>query len=98
MRERLIELRKHLNVSQREFCEKLSLTQSTYAPFETGKRELRDSYVRLICQIYHVSEDWLREGTLPMFVEDRDRDLDELLYLFDKLTPELQQYLLKQAK
>jgi len=98
MRERLIELRGYFQMSQREFCERFSMTQSTYAPLETGKRPIRDTYVKLICQAYNVNEDWLRHGTLPMFTEERDKELDELLSVFDTLTPTLQKFLMKQAR
>ena len=97
MRERLIELRKFFQMSQKEFGERVGMSQSTYSPLENG-REIRDAYVKLICQAYHVSEDWLRHGIPPMLSDDRDRELDELMSLYDRLPPVLQKFLLKQAR
>jgi len=98
MRERLKELRKYFNMSQREFCERFSMAQSTYAPMESGKKPIRDTYVKLICQAYNVNEDWLKNGIEPMFLEDYDKELDELLRVYDNLSTPLQKFLLKQAK
>ncbi|MDR2899311.1 MAG: helix-turn-helix domain-containing protein [Clostridiales bacterium] len=97
MNKRLFELRKYFGISQKEFAERLGLSQSTYSPLEKD-REIRDAHVKLICNAYNVNEEWFRYGTLPMFLEERDRELDELLRVYDKLTPTLQKYLLKQAK
>ncbi len=97
MKERLIELRKYFKLSQADFAGRLGMAQSTYAPLETG-REIRDAYVKLICQCYHVSEKWFRDGIEPMFTDDRDRELDELLRLYEGLTPALRQFLLNQAR
>ena len=99
MRERLIELRKNiLNMSQREFCEKLGLKQTTYAPVETGKREIRDAYILLICQVYNINEDWLRNGKGEVFNKEPDRELEELLILYSGLPQKLKALLLRQAR
>lgn len=98
MRERLIELRQHFDMSQREFAKPLGMAQSTYAPLENGKRYIREAYIKLICQSYGVNELWFREGIGNMFTEQSDKQLQELLNVFDTLSPELQKLLLKQAK
>jgi len=99
MRERLIELRKkYFDMSQREFCERLGMSQSTYAPLETGKRDIREAYAKLICQAYKVNEDWFKNGEGEIFEVQPDRELDELMGLYDNLTPMLKAYLLKQAR
>ena len=98
MKERLLAIRKHFNKSQRDFCERLTITQSTYAPLETGKREIRDVYVKLICQAYGVNEQWLKYGIGEMFNDTPDTALDELLNLYDGLIPPLKGFLLRQAR
>ena len=100
MGERLVELReRHLNMSQREFCAGLSLTQSTYAPLERQKREIRDVYVKMVCSVYDVNEAWLRYGTPPIFnSEEPDYDLQELLRVYENLTPQLRKLLIKHAR
>ena len=98
MRERLIELRKYFGMSQREFCSKFSMSQPTYAPLETGKRPIRDAYVQLICQALNVNENWLRYGEEPMLNTAPNHELEELLNVYDNLTPELQKLMLKIAR
>lgn len=98
MRERLIAVRKHLRMSQREFCKPLGMTQSTYAPLETGKRDIRDAYVKLICKTYGIHEPWLRTGEGEMFPNAADDGLTALLNIYDALTPALRKSLLRQAK
>ena len=98
MRERLIELRKYFDLPQREFCSRFSMTQSTYAPLETGKRAIRDTYAKLICQAYNVNEKWFRTGQGAMFNEEPDRELEELLKIYDELSPALKTFLVKHAK
>ena len=99
MRERLIELRKkYFQMSQREFCKKLGITQSTYAPLESGRREIRAAYIKLICQVYSVNEDWFRNGVGEMFKDSQDEGLVELLSVYDNLSPLLKTHLVKQAK
>ena len=85
-------------MTQREFCVRLGMTQSTYAPLETGKRDIRDAYVKLICKAYNVSEAWLRTGKGDMFSDEPDKSLEELLSIYDALTPALRKCLLGQAK
>lgn len=98
MRERLLAIRQYLRMPQREFCKRLGMSQSTYAPLETGKRDIRDAYVKLICNTYNVSEAWLRTGDGEMFRKDSDNALEELLSIYDTLTPALRKCLLVQAK
>ena len=98
MNERLREVRKYTGLSQREFCAKIGMTQSTYASLETGAREFRGAYVILICKSYQVNEEWLRTGNGEMFLEEPNKALEELLNIFDRLTPALQEYVLAQAK
>lgn len=98
LKERLKELRKSLRLSQRAFCQKLGMKQSTYASFETGERVLKEAYIKLICQTYNVNENWLKLGVGSVFTEKPNNNLTELLEIYDTLTPELQKYLLMQIK
>ena len=101
MNERLVAIRKSLEMSQRAFCKRLNITQSTYAPFETGRCPMRDIYISLICRVYNVNETWFRTGVGEMFVNPEnkaDRTLDELLSIYDSLKPPLKRLLLEQAK
>lgn len=88
MKERLKELRKALGLSQQEFSERINVAQSTYAQFETGRRELRDIHISQICSTFSASEKWLRTGEGEMFIKEADSLVDQLCrkYGFDSIS------------
>lgn len=70
MDERLKKLRKKLDLTQREFAEKLHIKQNTVATYEMGRIIPSDSVVAGICREFNVNEEWLRTGTGEMFIEE----------------------------
>lgn len=70
LNKRLAELRKNLGMNQKDFASSLSLGQSTLAMIETGKRELNERNIKLICSLYKVNYDWLVKGIGSMFQDD----------------------------
>lgn len=62
MNERLRKLRKTLDLTQREFGERLGVKGNTIAQYELGRNEPIDAVLSLICREFGVSEDWLRNG------------------------------------
>lgn len=70
LNKRLAELRKNLGMNQKDFASSLSLGQSTLAMIETGKRELNERNIKLICSLYKVNYDWLVKGIGRMFQDD----------------------------
>lgn len=67
MKERLLALRKHLNLTQQQFAEKLNLSRGAIATQETNSRPLPERLIADICREFNVSEEWLRNGNGPMF-------------------------------
>lgn len=67
MRERIIKIRKALDMSQEKFCEKLSFSRSGLANIESGKNSVNDRLIYAICKEYDVNEDYIRYGKEPMF-------------------------------
>jgi transcriptional regulator with XRE-family HTH domain len=96
--QRLLAIRKYFKLSQRAFCGKLSLHQATYQPMERDGQDIREVYIKIICQVYNVSEEWFKYGTGEMFTQAPDRQLEELLSIYDSLSPPLQEFLYNQAK
>lgn len=78
MTERLKKIRKALNLTQGEFAKKLNLQQNTICLFETGKRNPSERTLEDICNIFHVSKDYLLEGTEPMFIETPSSTMEQL--------------------
>ena len=97
MNERLIEIRKSLNLSQKEFAEKIGLKQGSLSDLETGRAKIIDRVIFLICSKYHVNEKWFRTGIGNMFLE-YDKKHDEFFETFQNLNPILQDFLIKTAK
>lgn len=75
MKDRIRKLRKHLDLTQREFADKIGVRQNTVAQYEIGRNEPVDSVFSLICREFNVNEEWLRTGIGEMFIEKDDEDV-----------------------
>lgn len=69
MKDRIKKIRKELDLTQQEFADKLGIKRNTVASYETGKSNLSDGAVSLICREFNVNEEWLRTGKGEMFIE-----------------------------
>ena len=81
--ERIKKLRKALDLTQQEFCERIGVKRNTIAKYETNRGEPIDAVISLICREFNVSESWLRTGAGEMFVQ-RSED-DELAAAVERL-------------
>lgn len=84
---RLKQLRELLDISQVEFAKKTGLDRSSISLFESGKREIQDRHIKLICQTFNVNEDWLRYGNEPIFKEQSLNLVKQIVdeYKLDKI-------------
>ena len=69
---RIKELRKHLKLSQTEFGERIGLKTSAISKIEQEGSTVVDQNIKLICEKFNVSREWLTEGTGAMFAETED--------------------------
>lgn len=71
--ERIRELRKnYLHMSQTDFGERLGVNRDVIGNIELNRLvrpEQKLSLLKLICKEFSVNEEWLMNGTEPMFVE-----------------------------
>lgn len=74
MNKRLKELRNSLGFSQSAFAEKIGIKQTSYSDIETGRRELTERNLNLICKEFNVNEKWLRTGEGDMFALELDEN------------------------
>lgn len=51
--------RKVKALSQMDLCGVLGIKQPQYSRYESGKREMRGSQIKAICEYYNVSADYL---------------------------------------
>ena len=78
MIERLKYLRKELlKLSQKNFGENIGLKQNSYSNIENARIFLTERNINAICQTFNVNEEWLRNGTEPIFKEDTE-EIDPL--------------------
>lgn len=104
--ERIKLLRSSLGLNQDEFGDGIGLSRSQITNLESGRRDLTDRNIALICSKYHVYEDWLRNEKGPMLEERKENVLDKLkveygasaldlqiIAQFFKLSPEKRQVL-----
>lgn len=97
MNSRIRELRKALNLSQKKFAERIGLKQNAISYMEKNGSTVTEYNIRAICSQFSVNENWLRNGTGSMFLEN-DKKQEEFFNIFDELSPYLQDYLIKAAK
>ncbi len=76
MKDRIKKIRKELDLTQQQFADRLNVGRNNIAGYETGKRSPSDAVISLICREFNVNEQWLRDGTGEMFIEQsRDEQI-----------------------
>lgn len=65
--QRIKEVRQHLNLSQREFGEKLGVSRGVLNNIESNVVEAKPLFIQHICSVYGVDEIWLKTGEGEMF-------------------------------
>lgn len=78
MNTRIKMLRKMLDLTQQAFAERIGLKQNSIALIESGKRNISDYSVRVICREFNVNEEWLRNGEGEIFKASPSDALDAL--------------------
>ena len=73
MKERMKLLRTELGYTQEEFAKRLGLARNSIANYEIGRREPTNAIIFSICREFGVNEDWLRNGTEPMYLPTGDK-------------------------
>ena len=84
IKDRIKQLRKAKGLTQFEFADKLKVSRSNIASYETGKNELSSAVISLICRTFSVSETWLRTGEGEMF-SDTAREEEIAAFMGDTL-------------
>lgn len=81
--ERIKIARKSLNLTQIEFGNKVGISQGHLTSIESGKRTVTDKSVIVICATFGINEEWLRNGTEPMFIESDSTIISQLADEYD---------------
>lgn len=97
MNSRIIQIRKSLNLNQKYFADEIGMKQSSLSDIERGINSVTERTILIICSKFNVNENWLRNGVGEMFIEI-DKKFNEFFDIFDKLSPPLQDFLIRVAK
>lgn len=73
--QRIKNLRKDMKLNQKEFGAKIGLGQGAVSRLEQEGVLVIDQNIRLICDTFHVNEDWLRNGQGPREATDTPKNL-----------------------
>lgn len=97
MNERIIELRKFLNLSQTDFGKQIGISKSSVSDIEIGRISISERTIISICSKFNVNEEWLKYGNGNMFLE-YDKKHDEFFSVFQNLKEPLQDFLIRTAR
>ena len=97
MNERILELRKSLNLSQTDFGEQIGMKTSSISDIENNRVQISDRTIIAICSKFNVNEEWLKTGNGNMFLE-YDKKHDEFFSVFQNLKEPLQDFLIRTAR
>lgn len=78
--ERIRHFRKNvLHINQRQFAADLGMAQTGVSGLEQDGATVTDRAIKSICMAYSVNEDWLRNGTEPMYIQAPTFSLDNFV-------------------
>lgn len=97
MNQRILELRKSLNLSQTEFGEQIGMKASSISDIEKSKCIVTEKTIIAVCSKFNVNEEWLKTGNGNMFLE-YDKKHDEFFSVFQNLKEPLQDFLIRTAR
>lgn len=77
MNNRFIELRKSLNLTQKEMGDAIGISNSGVSNIEKGLRSVTEKHIRLLSVTFHINEEWLRTGEGEMMAASANTVFDE---------------------
>ncbi len=72
-------MRKLRGLSQKEFAETIGISQRSVSWGEQPGNNVPDNTIKNICMSFGVNEDWLRNGTEPMYIQTPTFSLDDFV-------------------
>ncbi|MDR2741287.1 MAG: helix-turn-helix domain-containing protein [Treponema sp.] len=96
--QRIILLRHTEKLTQPVFAEKISISKGYIAALELGKKPVNDRIIKLICSVFKVNEDWLRNGVEPMYLTGHEDKVEDAMSLFRRLNTFFQDYFISEMQ
>lgn len=72
-------LREDLGLSQKEFANKLKVSDTTISKLEKGERNITDRMLIQICDAFNVRSEWLRTGEGNMYRTVSDLNIANMM-------------------
>lgn len=87
MNERIKEIRKTVDLSQKEFGEKIGVGKTAISKIEKGENSPSEQTIKSICREFNVNYAWIKEGLGEMFSKLPETLLDQVAdeYNLDEL-------------
>lgn len=79
MKDRIKQIRKSLDLTQKAFAERIGMKGNTIATYEMGRANPSDATINHICKEFKVNEMWFRTGEGEMFAPAPVTALDKLV-------------------
>lgn len=80
MKDRFKAVRTDAKMTQAAFAESVHVSRNYIAQIEMGIMTPGDNLIRAICQTYGIREEWLRDGTEPMYASTgREEEMARLV-------------------
>ena len=86
MKDRIKAIRKHYDLTQAEFGDRIGVKGNTITNYENNLRNPSDAIIVSICREFNVNEEWLRTGNGEMFQPITKND--EISKLFGEVLKE----------
>ncbi|KJZ87242.1 MULTISPECIES: helix-turn-helix transcriptional regulator [Clostridium] len=90
MKERIKKIRTLKGLTQKQFADKIGITDATVSRIESGKNAVTKQVIKSICREFEVNEKWLTDGTGEIFENSENQQIEEIykeneLNSFDKM-------------
>ena len=97
-----------LHINQTDFAASVGMKQTSISTLEKPGATVSEQFIKTICSVYNINEDWLRNGNEPIKIESTVFSLDdfarshgatsqelEILKAYFELPSDIRQYLIK---
>lgn len=71
---RIKQIRKQEGLNQTEFANKLGSTIGALSRYEIDKVKPNDVFIKHLCKVFHINEEWLRNGNGEMYFTLTDEE------------------------
>lgn len=79
LNERMREVRQRNKLSQKDFAERIGISQRAVSWGEQPGNNVPDNTIKNICMAFGISEPWLRDGIEPMYIQPPEFSLDDFI-------------------